>query len=715
MKMIFAELDRMSAGGQLGKGKVFESVVRRIEVVFRQTTVRNLFAVSLVPVILCVSADVVAQTHDEMAAVMPSADRFEEGEADPPIKTAYLEDRLIGYVFRTADWPPERLGYSGPIQALVGLDLNGHITGVQVLEYYESHRSLLGDFLRRDGVQEQFLGKHIADPFVVRQDIDGVTRATVSMRAFARGVRDAARRVAEVYLNAAEAIEGPVEDTANLSWFDLLRTGVVARMEVSDESGTAEIALSHIMNDAFGERFIGLGAMGMIGRAVDRREGGGHVFVYAVDGPSLQYFNRTGWSIVQESDTVVVEESDVFSFGLASEGMLDVEVGTAGAILVDRRIDLERPFRFVFSLDSSLSPFGIEYRTLAARNVASAVTVASATDAPLGTGADSGTVGGRELPDSAAGAVVVDAPFVAAPSPSGTLDPLALTIVDEVEEQSQLARALAGTSWHRVGTTLLVLLLATLAFWLKSSALNWVALSVTLVFVGFVDGGFLSVSHITSGIWTGVSGYTGDVSLLLMIVFAVFSTLLFGRVFCGFLCPFGALQEFLAKLVPRRFQIRVPWPVHARGVYVKYGILAVILIPALLGNRTSIYQYFEPFGTVFFHSRSPLLWSIAGAVIIASAFIPRFYCRYACPLGAALAIGSLISLKRIGRVKQCDHCGVCEQACPTAAIQGPTIDFKECVRCNICEIKLKEKAGVCRHDIGEVESRLVQITKSTPV
>jgi len=66
-------------------------------------------------------------------------------------------------------------------------------------------------------------------------------------------------------------------------------------------------------------------------------------------------------------------------------------------------------------------------------------------------------------------------------------------------------------------------------------------------------------------------------------------------------------------------------------------------------------------------------------------------------------------------VKQCDHCGVCEQACPTAAIQGPTIDFKECVRCNICEIKLKEKAGVCRHDIGEVESRLVQITKSTPV
>ena len=682
---------------------------------FRKTVETTVFTAALMLAVLCVAADVAAQTDDEMAAVMPSADRFEEGQADPPIKAAYVGDRLIGYVFRTADWPPERLGYSGPIRALVGLDLNGQITGVRVLEYYESHRSSLGDFLRRVGVQEQFLGKHIADPFVVRQDIDGVTRATVSTRALARGVRDAVRRVAEVYLNAAEPIEGPVEDPASLPWFDLLRTGVVVRMEVSDESGTAEIALAHIMNDAFGERFVGPAAMGMIGRAVDRREGGGHVFVYAVDGPTFQYFNRTGWSIVQGPDTVVVEESDVFSFGLVSGGMLDVEVGIAGGLLVDRVIDLERPFRFVFSLDSALPPFGIEYRTLAARNLANAITVASAPDAPPETRADGGTVGAPELPDSAARAVVADAPVVAVPNPSGALDPLALTFVDEVEEQSQLARALAGTSWRRVGTTLFVLLLATLTFWLKSSALNWVALSVTLVFLGFVDGGFLSVSHITSGIWTGGSAYAGDVSLLLMIMFTVASTLLFGRVFCGFLCPFGALQEFLAKLVPRRFQIPMSWPVHTRALYVKYGILAVILIPAVLGNRTSIYQYFEPFGTVFFHSRSPLLWSIAGAVIMASVFIPRFYCRYACPLGAALAIGSLVSLKRIGRVEQCDHCSVCEQACPTAAIQGPTIDFKECVRCNICEIKLNEKAGVCRHGIGEVESRLVQITKNSPV
>ena len=100
---------------------------------------------------------------------------------------------------------------------------------------------------------------------------------------------------------------------------------------------------------------------------------------------------------------------------------------------------------------------------------------------------------------------------------------------------------------------------------------------------------------------------------------------------------------------------------------------------------------------------------IAGAFILASVIVPRFYCRYACPLGAALAIASIISPKRIQRVEQCDHCLVCQQKCPTGAIEGPEIDFKECVRCNVCEVQLLEKAGVCRHDMEEVRPRLVQV------
>jgi polyferredoxin len=277
------------------------------------------------------------------------------------------------------------------------------------------------------------------------------------------------------------------------------------------------------------------------------------------------------------------------------------------------------------------------------------------------------------------------------------------------EDEGFLARTLADTSWWRVARLLAILALATWAFLAKREGLRWVSLAATLVVVGYVDGTFLSVSHITSGIWSGVDVYLRDLPLLLIVGFTLVTTLVWGRVFCGFLCPFGALQDLIDRVVPKRFKRALPQRVHDRALWVKYGLLAVIVLPALAGSQRSLYQYFEPFGTVFFLSPSPLFWSIAAAFLLASVIIPRFYCRYACPLGAALALGSLLSLRRIGRVEQCNHCKVCEQTCPTGAIRGPEIDFKECVRCNACEIQLIEKRGVCRHDMEEIRPRLVQL------
>ncbi|MBT7679660.1 MAG: 4Fe-4S binding protein, partial [Gammaproteobacteria bacterium] len=60
---------------------------------------------------------------------------------------------------------------------------------------------------------------------------------------------------------------------------------------------------------------------------------------------------------------------------------------------------------------------------------------------------------------------------------------------------------------------------------------------------------------------------------------------------------------------------------------------------------------------------------------------------------------------KIARVPQCDVCKVCENACPTGAIRGPDIDFKECVRCDVCEIKLIAKSGVCKHSVETVAAR----------
>jgi polyferredoxin len=204
-----------------------------------------------------------------------------------------------------------------------------------------------------------------------------------------------------------------------------------------------------------------------------------------------------------------------------------------------------------------------------------------------------------------------------------------------------------------------------------------------------------------------------DLPLLMIVTFTLVTTLVWGRVFCSSLCPFGALQDMLSKLVPRHWQQTVPAYIHDRALYLKYAILALIIVMAVFQSGISIFHYFEPFGTLFFYSTSIILWSILIVLLLASTAVKRFYCRYACPLGAALGVLSLLSLKRIKRVTQCSACKVCEHACPTGAIRNHQIDFKECVRCDICEQKLITRAGVCKHSVESLEYRGVELIHIT--
>jgi ferredoxin len=691
-----------------------------------------------------------------LTVVVPAAERFGEKEGSPLVFRAYGtdaetgEETLIGYAFVTSDIPPERKGYSGPIEALVGMDLNGVITGVRVMSYYESYMSQMGDFLRRPGHQEQYVGKAIGDKFLVRGDIDGIARATVSSRALARGVRDVARRVARAYLDRAPPPEG-IPDPSKLSWLELLDRDVVQQIVVHEgDDVLAEISLVHLDSPATGEHLVGSEALGMISRSVERKGGNREVMVYGVDGPDTGAFSRRGWSVVQGTDTLPLGDADVFSFGLAGGGMLEDEMATIGGMVLPVGVDPARPFVLQLDLRSEdRDIYSAEYLTLAAR-AASATAApepapvaeppapepaeaepaeaepevaapAETVTPPVASEVSEAPVEPEATPEVAAAAAAAPdaatapmpdvAPTADAAPPAEPAPPQDFDFGPE-EEDSLLARTLDGVSWPGTAATVALLLLASVAFVRKREGLRWVTLALTLIYLGFVDGGFLSVSHITSAIWVGASAFLNHLPLLLIATFTVVSTLWFGRVFCGFLCPFGALQDFLTRIVPRRFRVRVPERIHRPALWVKYGILAIILVPAALGIHTSIYPYFEPFGTVFFLSRSWLLWTIAIGFIAASAVIPRFYCRYACPLGAALALGSLVAWKRIERVEHCSHCKVCENACPTGAIRGAEIDFKECVRCNACETLLIEKAGVCQHDLAEVRPRLVQLKMS---
>ena len=243
------------------------------------------------------------------------------------------------------------------------------------------------------------------------------------------------------------------------------------------------------------------------------------------------------------------------------------------------------------------------------------------------------------------------------------------------------------------------------AFLRKSSPVRWAALTMTLLYLGFYKAGFLSVSHITSLLKQGPEVFTSNLPTLMIVTFTVVTTLIWGRVFCSSLCPFGALQDFIARFSPKNWRIKVPQKIHDNALYIKYGILAVILTLALTKPNISVFQYFEPFGTVFFFSPSLLLWVILLVILAGCVVVERFYCRYVCPLGAALGVMSLLSPLRIKRVPQCTLCKVCEQGCPTGAIRREKIDFKECVRCDVCEIKLVKLAGTCRHPMEEITRR----------
>ncbi len=150
-------------------------------------------------------------TQALLKQVVPGADFFAEKAGEDgkvPVYRAYRTDAtsgeqtLIGYAVVTSDVLPEPSGYSGPIDTLIGMDLEGTIVGLKVIYYKESHRYTLGDFFEWDGYEEQFIGKVPSDKFRLHRDgdISGIARATISTKAMTAGVRQTVRKVYTDYI-----------------------------------------------------------------------------------------------------------------------------------------------------------------------------------------------------------------------------------------------------------------------------------------------------------------------------------------------------------------------------------------------------------------------------------------------------------------------------------------------------------------------------------
>jgi len=232
-------------------------------------------------------------------------------------------------------------------------------------------------------------------------------------------------------------------------------------------------------------------------------------------------------------------------------------------------------------------------------------------------------------------------------------------------------------------------------------------LTLTLFFIGFYANAQLSVVNLMALAGSLRSGsFTWDAFLMDPLVFiqwfSIAAALLFwGRgAYCGWLCPFGALQE-LTNQVARAVRIpqwTLPWGLHERLWPLKYMIfLGLFGVSMVSMPMAETYAEVEPFKTAIilkFIRDWPFV-VFALLVLLAGLFIERFYCRYLCPLGAALAIPARIRMfDWLKRYKDCGSpCQTCAHECPVQAIH-PTgeINPNECVNCLHCQVLYQSDA-----------------------
>jgi NosR/NirI family nitrous oxide reductase transcriptional regulator len=245
-----------------------------------------------------------------------------------------------------------------------------------------------------------------------------------------------------------------------------------------------------------------------------------------------------------------------------------------------------------------------------------------------------------------------------------------------------------------------------------------VFLTVTLVFLGWYANAQLSVVNLMALFGSLVSGFSWQAFLLdpltFILWFAVAAALLFwGRgAYCGWLCPFGALQE-LTNQIARKLRIpqwTLPWGLHERLWPVKYMIFLGLFGVSLMSvEQAEHLAEIEPFKTAIilkFIRAWPFV-AYAVALLVAGLFVERFYCRYLCPLGAALAIPARMRMfDWLKRYHECGNpCQTCAIQCPVQAIHKTgEINPNECINCLHCQV-LYQSETVCPVVIKKMKSR----------
>ena len=226
--------------------------------------------------------------------------------------------------------------------------------------------------------------------------------------------------------------------------------------------------------------------------------------------------------------------------------------------------------------------------------------------------------------------------------------------------------------------------LALTSFFRKSVRLKYVTFVASVAYLGIYKSQLLSIVNVFGVLHANLPVFKYNLGWYLFAVFAVVSTVLWGRLYCGRICAYGALTQLLDPIIPARFRFDVPLRIERQAAKIKYGLLAAVLVYFLATSDISIYRYVEPFW-LFTGKATTGLWIALGVLLVATLFVRNLYCRFLCPLGAALGLLSKLTIFGIKRWSECNSCKLCEKTCQWGAIEGPRIIMTECVRCDDCE------------------------------
>ncbi|HRH74599.1 MAG TPA: 4Fe-4S binding protein, partial [Zoogloea sp.] len=606
----------------------------------------------------------------------------------------------VAYAFESIDLAPIP-GFEGtPMNLLVSIDRKGNFMDVELLRQHEPvFLSGLGEGPLRDFLA-QYANKSLKQEITVsslygntragaggnRVVLDGVSKATASVRIVNQTVLTSALAVARARLGfAAPAEKGPLAE---------VKADVVERRSFAELLASGAIRRLHLSHADVEQRFAGSDGAGVDAEALARPdETFIDLYVAYLNAPTI---GRAILGDTGHADLMRRLEPGQHAWWVASAGRdayidEDFTRGTVPARLAFSQAGAPVELR-----DLDLSPRPPEGAPPLNAALVLRVPPMSGIDpaSPVRFELTLTRAKGSMLPVLTQRSVSLDyqAPEALFFRPPAPLPDWLIAWKERGVELGIIAAALALLSvvlarprWISVS-----------AHRLKAFRLTFLAF--TLGYIGWYAQGQLSIVQITGAIKSLVAGaglksFLYDPVSLLLIAFTLVSFVVWGRgTFCGWLCPFGALQEFAAllaralRLPERRLPARLAG-VLDRGRFVTLAALAALaaFAPSWAEQGVEV----EPFKTaitVGFDRSAPFV-AYALILLVLGGLYYKFFCRYLCPLGAAMALGGRLRLLDwLPRRSECGQpCQTCRHRCAYDAIErSGAIRYERCFQCLDC-------------------------------